>query len=265
MSEITEILNAPSPLDSEGIDRLNSLDERIQMRTEEMDPSLALRDHKISELAANAYGLHVQLLGIRIVLHRLLSKAVSKSTSPVDGPDHSQKVMHENAVRIARLISVYQQIFGVESIIVVMLDQMFVAAAVLISHVLQQSTYTAETDTHWLKTLAEILRKAQKHYPVTARMRSTLSGFVEKTPLAGMFGSWTTSNVDNGSQSQQQSLFQPPVELFGTDGAFAQHFGSRGQDQTLLENPLPFGEYGEHVTQDMDLRNMMSWVLSPSV
>ena len=45
--------------------------------------------------------------------------------------------MYEGAINIAQLVSVYQQIFGIEQVITIMLDNSYVAAAVLISHILR--------------------------------------------------------------------------------------------------------------------------------
>lgn len=278
ISEATEILNNAAPLDANSMHQIVDLDHRICTRQKTLDLSLALHDDRPSMLAPDAYGLHVQMLGLRTVLHRTLSKAISHSShasmgipSPQDNENinRSRTIMHDNAIRIARLISVYQQIFGIENIITIMLDNMFIAAAVLISHVVQYpNTPTAEQDMQWLRIIADTLQKAQKHYPVTARMRSTLSGSVDKTPLAGMFGHWAHANVNAPPGQVQPDPMHgtlQPIEIFGNGnemhGMVPHH---AGQDLTLMENP--FGDYGvDPGMQDMDLRNMMSWVLSPPV
>ena len=72
ISEATDILNGASPLDSNARKLLLNLDDRIQRRAESLPSPLRLNKDRVSELAANAYSLHIQFLGIRIVLHRLM-------------------------------------------------------------------------------------------------------------------------------------------------------------------------------------------------
>ena len=150
MSEVTDILNNSSPLDVEARERLVNLDAKIRQRSEALPIEIELDENQISELPVNAYSLHIQFSGLRIVLHRLLSKAASQAavaeTENADSiphsfqlksMEHSRTIMYENAVRIARLVSAYQHMCGIENVITVMLDNMYVAAAVLISHLLR--------------------------------------------------------------------------------------------------------------------------------
>ena len=275
MSEVTDILNSPSPLNSAGRERLADLDTRIHQRSEALPLPLRIHDDRIAELPITAYGLHIQFSGLRIVLHRLMTKGANQDAdsgysshlpSPENGYEiqQSRALTHESAVRIAKLVSTYQQICGIENVITIMLDNSYVAAAVLIAHLLRvlpndtsQSTYN---DLHWLRFLSDMLTQAQKHYPVTVRMRATLASFVENTSLAGTFGNFSnsgSSSADPGTAPGQG--FAEGDTNFG-NSAFST---GRRQDAEMFENY--FGNTTDPVFQDMDLNNMMAWVLSPSV
>ena len=275
MSAVSDILNNSSLIDFATRQRLADLDRRIRHRSEALPPSLILHENDLAQLPVNAYGLHIQFFGLRIVLHRLLCQNTSRETtgedsSGIPSPDNNQldqsrTIMHDSAVRIARLVSAYLQVCGIENAITVMLDNVYVAAAVLIPHLLgllpHDNSPATHRDLHWLRSLADMLHKAQKHYPVTARMRATLSSFVENTSLAGMFGTFARP-VDAPRDASAVAMSQAGgvSEMIPT---LANPNMDRRQDVEMFEDC--FGEDGDRVFQDMDLRNMMSWVLGPTL
>ena len=243
ISEVTDILNSDTPLDWGSLEGLVELDARIHQRCASLPSSLQLNESRVSDLPASGYGLNIQFRGIRIVLHRLLSKAIIHNTNGIASPQreriqHSREVMRENAISIARMASVYQQIFGIENVITVMLDNVYVAASILISHILrieQQDPTMApsaslEMDVRWLRCLADMLQKAQKHYPVTSRMRYTLCNLVAGTSLAGIFGSWA-SNVQTDSQASALPSSDALVDNFTNTGF-------NEQPDFLMQNPF---------------------------
>ena len=270
ISEVTDILNSDTPLDWRSLDGLTDLDTRISQRGAALPGYLKLNENQISDLPASGYGLNIQFRGIRIVLHRLLSKALTHTANNMGSPQaeriqHSRNIMRENAICIARLASVYQQIFGIENVITVMLDNMYVAAALLVSHILrakqQESTVHTDAslnkDVRWLQCLADMLQKAQHHYPVTSRMRYTLCNLVAGTHLSGIFGSWTNEKPAQDTQTTVQP-----------GDAFASNFPNQSvqeQSDFLLQNPFDIDQIS--MFQDMDMtnmNNMMTWILSPT-
>lgn len=269
ISEVTEILNSSDPFDWRSLDCLVELDHRISQRCAALPDWLKLDESKISDLPAVAYGLQIQFRGIRIVLHRLLSKAIAHNSAHMTSPQNdriqqSRSIMQESAHCIARLASVYEQIFGIENVITVMLDNMYVAAAVLIADILRHLQQDgslptdpfSERDIRWLRCLAEMLQKAQQHYPVSARMRYTLGCQVDGTPLKGFFGSWPRP-------SRKQDLLQNTVSQF--DGLFDDNSTGQtfdGQQNLFTQGPLSVSE--AQLFQGMDMTNMMSWMLSPT-
>jgi len=196
MLDIINILNGPSSLaalNGNSLQRLWELESGLRSFSNTLPPDLAYKSSQRMELDANAYGLQMQFCGIQITLHQVMMKSEHVSQSPGcrqrRTPEQLQAIVHENAVRIARLSLSYTRIFGLENIITVMLDNMFVAAIAFISHILrlQQQGQPTEKDVHWLRLLSETLEAAGDHHPVTARMRSSLAQVVERTPLAHLF------------------------------------------------------------------------------
>ncbi|KAK4499764.1 hypothetical protein PRZ48_007950 [Zasmidium cellare] len=272
IAEATEVLNNNAvPLASSAMDHLADLDARISRRLEQLPSTLTFDADQISELAVEAYGLQIQLRGIRIVLHKRLSQTMIANNAGSTMPEspslsHSRTVMHDSAVMIARLTSTYQRIFGIENVITVMLDNMFVAAALLVTYVLNlqrtDSSQSTESDIMWLHCLSDMLQRAQKHYPVTARMLSTLSTLVHGTSMAGIFG-----------ESPQAKQISAPADastnnlLAGTDWSVGLGFEANNHDGQQDSSTWFLDGSGETTTTSvapmMDPRNMMTWLLSP--
>lgn len=279
MSLATDILNRATALDDEAKERLKDIDRTIQQRSENLPPELTLNKDRISELPSNAYSLHIQFHGIRVVLHRLLYKAALHTPvkSQTDAAhqnyivERSRAIVYEQAILIAQLVTVYQQIFGIEQVITIMLDNSYVAAAVLTSHVLralqdQATPDMVERDMQRLRTLADLILKAQKHYPVTVRIRFTLSSLVENTPLAGIFGTFAhrthaqDPSIQTGAAVAEVQPNASPQTLAELNSDIAQELATLRPDMALFQDWT-----GDELSfQEMDWGNMMSWALSPN-
>ncbi|KAI1615954.1 hypothetical protein EDD36DRAFT_119097 [Exophiala viscosa] len=198
MMDIIEILNSTTSLRSPERGsklRLCSLEINLRSVFDNLPPELAFDEQRIDELDAEAYGPHMQYSGIQVTLHRAMIKGTNFAPAIRDdivqpkSLDHLYAVVHENAMRIARLMLSYRRIFGLENIITVMLDNVYVAAIALTSHIIrmQQLARPFDSEIRWLRSLYEVLEAAEKHYPVTIRMRSSLIHFIRQTPLVKFF------------------------------------------------------------------------------
>ena len=104
IAEATEVLNNNAvPLSPLAMGQLADLDARISTRLERLPSALTFVGDQISELAVDAYGLQIQLRGIRIVLHKRISQTIiANSAEKVAGEEaalaHSRAVMHDSAV-----------------------------------------------------------------------------------------------------------------------------------------------------------------------
>lgn len=271
ISEATEVLNNNAvPLTQSAVEHLSKLDGRISRRLERLPSALTFPADQISELAVDAYGLQIQLRGIRIVLHKRLSQTITANAGAALAPENpslarSRAIMHDSAVMIAQLTWTYQRIFGIEKVITVMLDNMFVAAALLVTHVLNAQrndpTQATESDLMWLHCLSDMFQRAKRHYPVTTRMLSTLSSLVNGTSMTGIFGESTQAK-----QRNRQAATLTADLPSSSDWPLGLGLGSNGDDGEQ-DNPNwfwnGFGEPTDLEGPDMDSRNMMTWLLSP--
>lgn len=85
-----------------------------------------------------------------------------------------------------------------------MLDSLYMAATALVSDILRSTeAIVDENDIHWLRILDEIITDLQVHFPITLRMRRTMSRITKGcSPLAGIFSDEVgTSPVHAGSNS----------------------------------------------------------------
>ena len=194
ISEITLILNGPVTMKSSTIDRLSEVDEHLRRWYASLPADIALDDNNISALDAVTHGLHMQYLRVQMLLHSLPElnyKRRKQSDCPYQPPvphkwtaEASRQLVHYNAVKIARLGDTYRQIFGVVNTASVMLDTLYIAAATLISSVLEAKGSTVDqNDIRRLRILDNIMKDLQVHFRITARMRSTLARIVKRCPL----------------------------------------------------------------------------------
>ena len=226
ISQVTDVLNCPAMLARDARARIAELDVRVQSCYQSLPRELTYQEPRLSDLDMSAYGLNIQFCGIRIVLHRMSTHSrtekhdnVGSQTASSLDPDlaRSSSIIHENGVQIARLTRAYRQIFGVEKVSTIMLDNMYVAARALISHILWLQSLSTDLDQQWLRSLADTMKEVEVHFPVTARMRSTLSRLVENTILAGMFG-----------PQVNQAIGQPSVPTLGPQTLAAGPWGTAG-------------------------------------
>lgn len=220
MLDIIEILNEP-PEDRrpDRMLRLCSCEMKIQSTFDGLPPEFSFEDGRIDELDADAYAPYMQYLGIQIMIHRNMAKTGDLDFSANSGEmqpkslDHIHAVMHENAVRIAKLVQYFQQIFGVEGMVTVMLDNVFVAAVALISHILriQQQARPIDKDTRWLQSLSQALVSVEKHYPITRNMRSSLAQMVTNTSISHIFPYKNSTTSPAGSAQTSENRPMPTM------------------------------------------------------
>ncbi|VUC25610.1 unnamed protein product [Clonostachys rosea] len=245
ISEITDILNGfGQELNRSVASRLSDIGLRISKTHEALPPRLSSK--QMPNLDVTAYGLNMQFCGIQIVLHRALVKIFSQQGAINPGVDttsveRSRIIMYDSAACISRLTLAFREIFGVENFITVMLDNMYIAASTLISHIVQPPLRPNVEGSfneafHNLSVIAETIRVLQNHYPVAEKMRRTLARICGNTPLAGMFGvtvgMQTTPPASNGMDNM---LIQAVGGSWGSMEALV-------HDDSILSQPNFLGE-----------------------
>lgn len=229
ISEVTECLNGPGSSTSRHVvEELLQVDTKI-VNSYDLIPRETSSQHcQTSELDQTAYGLNIQFLGIRVVVHRAIIRILSRQKPPVSSDclrvEKSRAIMHENAISISRLILAYREIFGTEHFITIMLDNMYIAASTIMSHIVQPPTAYSCTptsdDMSLLRVLAESMESAQRHYPVAEKMRSTLSRITRNNELRALFGQPPLNDAGgfgcNSSKNLEQASCIPNTGSWGS-------------------------------------------------
>lgn len=189
IAELSDILSISHSQPQDVITQLLDLDSRIQNASEALPSDFAYQQMSSVELDTAGYAYHMQLYSTRIMLHRALIKPLVEAETPLNEkvalaggifqytPEFSSKIMYDSAVCIVELAITYRQIFGPDRMITVMLNTIYMAAIVLINHVLvmQRQGVHAESDIKRIRQLLETLDQAKTHFPVASRIHHTLS------------------------------------------------------------------------------------------
>lgn len=237
VAEVNDIICISLPRTHHSITQLLELDSRIQKAYEDLPPDLAYRQMSSAELDAAGYAYHMQFYSTRIMLHRaLISSSLEGETLPRQSiplanstlrytPDSSSKTMYDSAVCITELAVNYRQIFGLDKMITVMLNTMYMAAITLINHVLvlQHQGVHSESDIRRIRQLLDTLNQIQIHFPVASRMHQTLSEILSGTSLPSLDCIPLNPTLDKSS-------FQPSA---------ISHINSWGAMGTPVENHAP--------------------------
>ncbi|KAL4802076.1 hypothetical protein BDV18DRAFT_147479 [Aspergillus unguis] len=196
MLDIMDVLNGPvSGSTREPPNRLLELDSELRAFAASVQPPLSSELIQSGELDGGLYSFHMQCCGLQILLHRAILKSdqtrnAEDTISPLSESTREElyETITKNATLIAQLICSYQRIFGVDEIVTVMIDNIFIAAVTLISHVHrlnQQGQH--DHPIQWLHFLSNLLQDMEKHFPATLRMRSCLAKMAENSALASIF------------------------------------------------------------------------------
>jgi hypothetical protein len=277
ISDATELLLTTSRFRRDTIDRLRALEERLKRRFDELPRDLTVDNlDRVFELPSSTFALNIQFHGAQILFRGILKKANQgvrsdsvSSTRPViqqqetGTMDQPADDMLGNAIAIARLVSTYHDTFGVENVVTVMLDNMYVASAVLVSHVLHNQDSDQQdfdgSPRHWLYSLRNILLLAQTHYPVATRMCLTLSKTVQGTVLHGMYDDGQTkvasSERNNGGGVGVHQLTSM------TDASIFQGHTPRldGPAYTFDDDPMLGNIFAEQLSIEPE-GNLMDWL-----
>lgn len=202
MAFVADIVNDALPLDDQAIQQLSQLCANIQSFQDSLPPGVKWEDSEMSPLDSSAYGLNAQAAALQIIIHQIPTRCRPpkrgltnplRSQPPVAlsgfNPESSQRICYGNALRIAQLVRMSVKIHGIENMSPTMLDNMFVAAMVLIRRNLESELqdWWLDKDRQWLIVLSEALDAVQKHFPMAYRIRFRLSRAVENTSMADIF------------------------------------------------------------------------------
>jgi len=201
MAEISHILNNCPDTDSQAASDLSDLIAELQDWYNNLPPKLAYQDTRLADMDMTGYGMHTQYCKVQILLNQAPIQPPNTRKRKFSQIDHDQpkgrssgesrQIVYQNAFRIVRLVVTYREIFGVEKIPSIMLDNAILGATCLIDHLIDQPHITNQynRDLQWLRSLIKTLEALQPHFPITKRMLATLEQMTEGTSLVNLFRS----------------------------------------------------------------------------
>lgn len=221
MAEVSHILNNREAAHSKVSFSLPKLMSQLQHWYDNVGPELNYDETRLTNLNMAGYGLHTQYCKVQI----LLNKAFDLSSNPQkrklwqmdENMDHDftsescGREIYRYSLRIARLVVTYREVFGVDKIPSIMLDNAIVAATGLIKYFNQNSNNgnLQQRDVDWIRLLIKTLESVQPHFPITKRMLHTLRHVSEGYPLSNsLFHPANLGEVTSTLASQQPTNAQ---------------------------------------------------------
>lgn len=218
-SEISDIFNCPSLVDEQTVRKILDVDARLHSWYASLPSLLRWNETREIDLHPSSISLHMQFCGVQILVYRT-SIMTRRKFSPAAFTEQeicklrgftlqqSRLIYHDNAIKIARLLTAFQKNVGLERVPTVMLNNLYIAAIALISCVSKSGSTRGEfeSDIRWMISLLDALEALQNHYPVAIRMRLTLSDVLQRSWLANSPSSplhhkLTTQNSEPGTVS----------------------------------------------------------------
>lgn len=201
-----DIINGTAPLDSGAMDQLSGIYGALETQYNSLPPNLAWNEDDTVTLEPSAYALHTQYLAVQIMLLRPPSRhtqsfqyqdiiETSDNVLPGFGLQTALDLIHQKAVRIARLVQLLTQIHGIELVVPTILDNIFIATRSLIAEALR-NPQQLDSDEQWLRLFAQTLASVQRHYHMACRIRIALTDIVQDTVMAEIFTTGPSSNPD---------------------------------------------------------------------
>lgn len=217
MADISRVLNEQYSHDYDKVASLDKLFSQVEAWYRDLPPELAYNEGQLTSMDLAGYGLHTQYCKIQILLRQALARPVlsrkrrysqiSRTRETNASSDNSKDTIYKYALRIARLVVTYREVFGVEKIPSIMLDNAVVAATAIIAQFKTNCTFSEMQQRElWLRHLVKSMETVQHHFPVVRRMLDFLaqtcgSGASEETSPAEL------SRVRHNSNEASQQDF----------------------------------------------------------
>lgn len=197
MAEITHVLNEQTISDPDRSTVLRKLLKQIEEWYKSLPPELSYNESRLTSMDLAGYGLHTQYCKLQILLRRALARPTNtrkrrhsqtlsdrgaqKSSNP------SNIMAYNYALRIARLVVTYREVFGMEKIPSIMLDNAVLAATTMIEHLdTADGVHEVQHEAIWLRQLVKSMESVQPHFPIISRMIESLRQIPGSGPLFGI-------------------------------------------------------------------------------
>lgn len=211
MAQVSHVLNEQSISDSDRSESLRRLARQVEEWYECLPPELTYDQNRLTNMGLAGYGLHAQYCKVQILLRQALatlpttrkrrySQSTSDTTFPAS-PDDSNVIIYQYALRIARLVVTYREVYGTEKMPSIMLDNAVVAATTMIRHLNKvDNVHEPRHQTTWLRQLVKSMELVHQHFPIIGRMLDSLKQICERAPLLSMLPSARRISTDLSTQ-----------------------------------------------------------------
>lgn len=230
MAEASNVLNEHSSGHLERNTSLHQLIEDIDEWQKALPTELIYDETLLSSMNLAGYGLHTQYCKLQILLRQALAnpsnsrKRRYSEITPAESTSQPSKdsisATYPYALRIARLVVTYREVFGMEKIPSIVLDNAVVAATAMIKHLSSIDSHNrAEREIMWLRQLLRSLESLQPHFPIVRRMLDSLRRMCATSSLSGVIPSPPQDSADMIREvpplGQHAHLSTDDIETFG--------------------------------------------------
>lgn len=226
MAKATHMLNEQCISDSDRSSALGRLVKDVEEWYGHLPPELMYQENRLTSMDLSGYGLHSQYCKVLILLRRALyclPNPRKRRYSEMGSSEETQTALDERgvttyqyALRIARLVVTYREVFGMEKIPSIMLDNAVVAATTMIRHLNDKTASArgqAQQEMIWLRQLIKSLESVQPHFPIIGRMLDCLEQIRNGTSTDGNASPQTRRDYINViTCGQQDSSVAHPRE-----------------------------------------------------
>lgn len=205
MAKMVSSLNRPLLNDGKSLLSLRKLDMSLKEWHASLPPEFRFTNESLAPKKSHVCVLHMQFFSAQILLHRSVAQnferllpagcveADMRKIWPYTA-EVSQKIVHDNAINVARALEISRLAFEDSGFATLMLDVIFTAASSLIKCMtLPGSSTTALRDHKWLMCFLEACESLQVHYPVVGRMLGVLNSLLVTTGLSKYIWRGSTS------------------------------------------------------------------------
>ncbi|KAF2020083.1 hypothetical protein BU24DRAFT_477225 [Aaosphaeria arxii CBS 175.79] len=197
MAQVSHVLNEQSISDFDRSDSLRKLLKQIEEWYDDLPPGMTYDDRGLTNMDLAGYGLHSQYCKVQNLVRQALAtpqntrkRRRSQLTSDVSPPataTDSKSIIYQYALRTARLVVTYREVFGTEKIPSIMLDNAVVAATTMIEHLNEAGNLDEmRHEVTWLRHLIKSMELVQIHFPIIGRMLDSLKQICGSGPLSTM-------------------------------------------------------------------------------
>lgn len=235
MAQVSHVLNEESISDSDRHGSLRGLLTQVEDWYKNLPSEMTYDENRLTNMDLAGYGLHSQYCKVQILLRQALAKPQntrkrrhSQITSDTDfqaSVEESKALIYQYALRTARLVVTYREVFGTEKIPSIMLDNAVVAATIMIRYLTEAGTaHEMRSQVTWLRHLIKSMELVHTHFPIIGRMLDSLKQICGSGPFRSMLlpshGS-STEAFSHQPQVSSQSLDLDSMSHNAIDDSFA--------------------------------------------